>query len=72
MLTVCVCVLFTLQAGRVRASLDCASVRVRLVCGSRQGQLEAPSWSLPLAEHRLTRWVCMMEALPIPPLPLGP
>jgi hypothetical protein len=43
-----------LQAGRVRPTLDQASVCVRLVCGTRQG-LEAPAWSLPLSEHRLTR-----------------
>lgn len=43
------------QAGRVRPTLDYSSVCVRLVCGSRQGQLEAPAWSIPLAEQRLTR-----------------
>ena len=47
--------LLLLQAGRVRPTLDCSSVSVRLVCGSRQGQLEAPAWSVPLAQQRLTR-----------------
>jgi hypothetical protein len=44
-----------MQSGRVRPTLDCASVCVRLLCGSRLGQLEAPAWALPLAEHRLSR-----------------
>lgn len=35
--------------------MDCTGVVVRLLCGSRQGQLDAPAWSLPLTEHRLTR-----------------
>jgi hypothetical protein len=44
-----------LQSGRVRPSLEASSVLVRLMCGSRQGQLEAPAWSLPLPELRLPR-----------------
>jgi hypothetical protein len=34
-----------MRAGRVRASLDAASVLVRLVCASRAGQLDAPAWA---------------------------
>jgi hypothetical protein len=58
MLTVLVLWCVVLQAGRVRPTLDHASVCVRLVCGTRQGQLEAPAWSVPLSEHRLTRCGC--------------
>jgi hypothetical protein len=47
--------LLLLQSGRVRPSLESSSVLVRLMCGSRQGQLEAPAWSLPLHELRLPR-----------------
>lgn len=43
------------QSGRVRPSLEASSVLLRLMCGSRQGQLEAPAWSLPLPELRLPR-----------------
>ncbi|KAF8058950.1 AGO1 [Scenedesmus sp. PABB004] len=46
-----------IRAGRVRPSLECSSVLARLMCGTRQGQLEAPAWSLPLAELRLPRYV---------------
>jgi hypothetical protein len=34
-----------LRSGRVRPSPDAASVTVRLVCGTRAGQLEVPTWA---------------------------
>ncbi|WIA19544.1 hypothetical protein OEZ85_004153 [Tetradesmus obliquus] len=46
-----------IASGRVRPSLEASSVLLRLMCGSRQGQLEAPAWSLPLPELRLPRYV---------------
>ncbi len=44
------------KCGRVRPTLDCSSVLLRLMCGSRVGSLEAPAWSLPAASLRVPRY----------------
>jgi len=45
-----------LRAGRIRPSLDYASVVARLVCATRAGQLEAPAWAVALEDLRLPRY----------------
>ncbi|KIZ02133.1 hypothetical protein MNEG_5821 [Monoraphidium neglectum] len=46
-----------IKSGRIRPSLDFASVTVRLRCATRAGQLESPAWAAPLPSLRLPRYV---------------
>lgn len=49
----------SLQSGRIRPSLDFASVMVRMMCATRAGQLEVPAWGQPLEQLRLPRYAAV-------------